>query len=287
MTLDKALRVGARRLEAAGIAGSDARPILAHVLGVGRDRLLLIGGQELTPEQLAAFDAALERRAQGTPVSHILGYRDFFNHRFKIGPQVLDPRPETEILVQQALNADFASVLDLGTGSGAILLSLLAARAQAEGLGSDLSTDALGLAAQNARAIGVVARCRFVRSDWFCAIEGRFDLIVSNPPYIAAAEMPGLARELAHEPRMALTDEADGLSAYRAIAAGAAAHLNPGGRLMVEIGPTQASAVCAIFAAAGLENIRVHPDLDGRDRVICGQFPQDRGAKATKARKTA
>lgn len=165
-------------------------------------------------------------------------------------------------------------MLDLGVGSGCILITLLAERSSATGLGVDLSEAACLQASANAVAHGVQDRAEIQRSDWFENIGGHFDLIVSNPPYIALDEMDGLSPEVReHEPRLALTDEADGLDAYRRIAAGAPDHLVPGGRLLVEIGPTQAQAVGALFDAAGLADIRVVPDLDGRDRVVGARMP--------------
>lgn len=265
-----------KALEAAGVDAPmrEAQLLVAAATGVARDRMAISLGEAADAGASARLAGMLAARAQHQPLSHILGHRDFFNHRFKVSAEVLDPRPETEALVAAALERNFARVLDLGTGSGAIILSLLAERPEAVGVASDLSADALAVARDNAEALGVAGRCDFVLSDWFAAIEARFDLIVSNPPYIAVGEMPGLAPELAFEPRMALTDEGDGLSAYRAIAAGARAHLEPGGRLMVEIGPTQGAAVAAIFAAAGLENISIRRDLDGRDRVVMGENPR-------------
>jgi release factor glutamine methyltransferase len=172
------------------------------------------------------------------------------------------------------LSYRYAKILDLGTGSGAILVTLLAERPLAHGLGTDISLAALAVARTNAESHGLAGRAKLQRSDWFDTIEGRFDLIVSNPPYIAAQEMPGLAPEVRlWEPEMALTDQADGLSAYRQITAGAPARLLSGGGLIVEIGATQAQAVSALFRAAGLEEVRVHPDLDGRDRVVSGRKP--------------
>lgn len=207
-------------------------------------------------------------------MSHLLGYRDFWSYRFKVTPDVLDPRPETETLIEAALAQPFDSVLDLGTGSGCILLTLLAERGGATGIGVDASPAALRVAEQNAAALGVADRCALEVSDWYAGVGGTFDLIVSNPPYIAAGEMSGLAPELSHEPRMALTDEADGLSCYRIITAGARAHLVPGGWLMVEIGPTQGAAVLQMFDAAGLTDVQIRTDLDGRDRVVIGRNPQ-------------
>jgi release factor glutamine methyltransferase len=188
---------------------------------------------------------------------------------------VLDPRPETETLVALALAEPFTRVLDLGTGSGCILVSLLAERHAAQGVGTDVSPAALLIAGENAAWHGVAERVILTPSDWFGDIGGQYDLIVSNPPYIAAHEMAGLSPEVRdHEPRGALTDEADGLTAYRAIAEGAGRFLVPGGRLLVETGPTQGPAVSRLFAGAGLEAVAVHPDLDGRDRVVSARRPR-------------
>jgi len=275
-TCQDLLRHGVTLLKDAGIddPARDARTLLAHALKIARGRLGLMLGDRAGEGADDRFTAMIRQRASHVPVSRIIGYRDFYGRRFAVGPAVLDPRPETECLVAQALDAPFRTALDLGTGSGCILLTLLAERPGASGVGTDLSPGALALAGENARALGVGDRLQLVESDWFGAVDGRFDLIVSNPPYIAAAEMPGLQPEVRdHDPRMALTDGGDGLGAYRAIAAGAPAHLAPAGRLMLEIGPTQAGAVQALLAAQGLADIRVWPDLDGRDRVVSARQP--------------
>lgn len=218
---------------------------------------------------------AVARRAKRVPVSQITGRRAFWTSEFRVTPDVLDPRPETEALICLALTEPFTRVLDLGTGSGCILLSLLKERPTATGVGTDISAAAVLVAGENAERMGVTKRVVLPLSNWFDDVGGQFDLIVSNPPYIAAEEMAGLAPEVRdHEPRAALTDEGDGLTAYRKIAAGAPDHLKPGGRLIVEIGPTQAAAVKALFAAAGLEDAAVHPDLDGRDRVVSAKAPE-------------
>ncbi len=265
-------RAAQLRLEKAGIAGAarDARLLLAHAAGLTAARLGTEMGEIAAPDIAARFEAMITRRGAREPVSHIIGKRLFFNHEFTVSSAVLDPRPETEALVLAALGARFERVLDLGTGSGAILLSLLAERDAATGLGTDLSEAALNVARENADRLGLAGRCDLQVSDWFADVTGRFDLIVSNPPYIAQDEMAGLAPELSHEPAMALTDGADGLSAYRAICQGALAHLAPGGRLMVEIGWTQGPQVAALMAAAGLQDVGILPDLDGRDRVVLG-----------------
>ncbi len=194
-----------------------------------------------------------------------------YDHEFKVTADTLDPRPETETLVAEALNAPFQKVLDLGTGTGAIVISLLAARPAAKGVATDLSETALAVARENAEAIGVADRLELAQSDWFSDVIGTYDLIVSNPPYIALDEMAGLAPELSHEPRMALTDEGDGLACYRVIAATARPHLTTGGRLLVEIGHMQGAAVASLFAQAGLEDVEILNDLDGRNRVVCGK----------------
>ena len=275
MNFHQAVKITRQRLEDADIPGTDATPLVLHALGMDglrySDYPLL--SQDLPPEAMARLDAALAARLARQPVSQIRGWRHFWNHRFIVTPDVLDPRPDTETLVAHALQDPFARVLDLGTGSGAILISLLAARPGASGTGTDLSLAALAVAEANARAIGVAAT--FLQCDWFQGVSGRFDLIVSNPPYIAAAEMAALDPEVRDwEPHLALTPGGDGLGAYRAITAGAGHHLEPGGRLMVEIGPTQGDAVAGMFAVAGLGDIAVLPDLDGRDRVVRARAPQ-------------
>jgi release factor glutamine methyltransferase len=218
------------------------------------------------------FDGLVTRRAAREPLSHLLGYRDFYKHQFEVSSDVLDPRPDTETLVEVALGTTFDRVLDLGTGSGCILLSLLAERRAAMGVGTDLSDAALSVAARNAEKLGVENQVSFIVSDWFAEVDSTFDLIVSNPPYIAVDEMGGLQPEVRdHEPRMALTDEGDGLACYRTIFVDAPAYLKMGGHLMVEIGPTQAGAVKVMMATGGFAKIRTIQDLDGRDRVVSGQ----------------
>lgn len=259
-------------LSTAGIDGAvrDARALVALATERRADRLTLDEHDTVTEAQQSQLKALVARRLAREPMSHILGTRHFFAHEFVVTRDTLDPRPETETLVLEALKGSFARVLDLGTGTGAILISLLAARPAAQGVASDVSEAALAVARQNAERIGVVDRVAFVKSDWLVEVRGVFDLIVSNPPYIALAEMPDLAPELAYEPRIALTDESDGLSAYRIIVMGAGAHLSTGGRLMVEIGWGQGAEVAALFVGAGFEQVEVLSDLDGRDRVVTG-----------------
>lgn len=273
MTRDEALRI----LKEAGVPdpATDVRRLFETAFLGTDEKADKQDRDHPNPQTLATFRRFIERRARREPVSHILGGRHFWKGWFKVTPDVLDPRPETETLVDLAVKEPFSRILDLGTGSGAILISLLIENPQATGVGTDISAEAILAAGANARLHDVADRLILPLSDWYDDIGGRFDLIVSNPPYIAAAEMAGLDPEVRdHEPRVALTDEADGLSAYRRIADGSRGHLTPGGRLIVEIGHTQAEAVHDIFRAANLENIEVHKDLGGRDRVVLGRAPQ-------------
>lgn len=269
------LAKGVRQLNDAGVpdAPHDARRLLAHAVGIEAGRLTLILPEPVTQEAEARFAALLQRRAGREPVSHLLGYREFYGRRFKVTRNVLDPRPETEILIEVALQDAFASVIDLGTGSGCILLTLLAEMPEARGVGTDLSEDACRVAEDNMHALDLGERAAILRTSWADGIEGQVDLVVSNPPYIGLDEMDGLSPEVHdHEPHMALTDGGDGLSAYREISQQAANLLRVGGRLIVEIGPTQAVAVAQMFADNGFEKVRVIQDLDGRDRVVSGEY---------------
>ena len=271
MKAQDALRRAIPRLQDAEIedAVRDARVLLAHALGIGHDRLTLKLQDDLTSPQAELYEAALVARMARQPVAQITGRRLFWGQSFRVTRDTLDPRPETETLVAEAIREPFLKMLDLGTGTGCILLSCLQGMPMARGLGTDISDAALQVAIGNARDLGLEARARFRRSDWFSDVTGAFDLIVSNPPYIAAGEMDGLAPEVRDwEPHLALSPGGDGLDAYRAIAQGAGARLMPGGRLMVEIGPTQGAIVSGMFAAAGLADIRVLPDMDRRDRVV-------------------
>jgi release factor glutamine methyltransferase len=276
MKAQDALRRAIPLLQDAGIedGSRDARVLLAHALGIGHDRLTLKLQDEMTGPQAALYDAALVARIARQPVAQITGRRLFWGQSFRVTRDVLDPRPETETLVAEALARPFLKVLDLGTGSGCILLSCLKGMPMARGVGTDISDAALQVAIGNTRDLGLEARARFRKADWFVGVTGAFDLIVSNPPYIAEDEMPDLAPDVRDwEPLQALTPGGDGLDAYRAIARGAGARLMPGGRLLVEIGPTQGAEVRELFAAAGLADIRILPDMDGRDRVVAAVKP--------------
>lgn len=264
------------RLAQAGVedAAGDARHLLAHALALPRDRLLLAIGEAPDALARARFEGFVARRAARQPVAQITGRRLFWGREFRVTPDVLDPRPETETLVAAALEAPFGRLLDLGTGSGCLIVTLLAERPQATGLGTDISPAALAVARDNAAAHGVAGRAGFQRADWFDGVAGRFDLIVANPPYIPAAELAGLAPEVrAWEPAVALSPGADGLAAVRAILAGAAARLLPGGRIVIEVGAGQAGAASALARAAGLAGVRALADLDGRARVVAAVAP--------------
>lgn len=256
-----------------GESGRAARALLAHALGMSPDRIIIEHDREVSDAEMELYEALIHRRLENEPVSRIIGRRMFWGRDFKITPEVLDPRPETEIIIAEALRGEAPErLLDLGTGSGILAVSLLAEWAGAEGTATDLSPGALKVARGNAETHGVAGRLRFVDADWFDGVEGMFDLIVANPPYIAEAEIAGLEPEVReHDPRIALTPGGDGLGAYRRIAQGIGPHLAPGGVLMVEIGPTQGAAVMALLEAAGLENVTLRPDMDGRARVVIGR----------------
>lgn len=271
-----ALAAAVPRLRAAGVedAPRDARLLLAHAMGIPPDRLTLHIGDLMTGPQVNSFDAAIAARAARKPLSQITGRRLFWGLPFRVTSDTLDPRPETEILVAEALAEPFAKVLDLGTGTGCILLALLSERPEATGLGLDISAPALAVARENAMTLGLSDRAFFAQSNWLGGLRGEFDLIVSNPPYISVDEMSGLSPEVRkHEPHMALTDFGDGLSAYRVIASTVPFCLGPNGRLLLEIGPTQGQVVASLLQAEGFHDIRILPDLDGRDRVVAARRP--------------
>lgn len=265
----------ALRAASAQLTATDARALLAHAMGIAPDRLTLHLPDPISDAALAAYQTAIAARLNHQPVAQIIGRRMFWRHEFIVTRDTLDPRPETEILVAEALRSPCLKVLDLGTGTGCILLSILASQPMAIGVGADISDAALQVAARNAAALGLEKRVQWVQSDWFSSIHDRFDLIVANPPYIAADEMEHLSQDVVQwEPHMALTPGGDGLAPYRVIAQAAGTRLIAGGRILLEIGPTQGAAVSALLLAQGFDSVRILPDLDGRDRVVCAQKPQ-------------
>lgn len=233
--------------------------------------------------RIAAFAA---RRAAGEPLSRICGRREFWSLDLAISPDVLDPRPETETIVEAAI-AELAErrgeplrVLDLGVGSGALLAAVLTEFPRAIGVGVDLSERAGRIARANLEALGLADRATIRRGDWGEGLEGAFDLIVSNPPYIRSGEIAGLDREVRdHDPRLALDGGEDGLRAYRALAPQTARLLDPVGRFFFEVGEGQGDAVGAILRAGGLEVTRVCPDLSGRARVVAGRRLRSSGGR--------
>lgn len=280
MRAQEALFQGVQELKTADVpdAARDARRLMAFALEIDPGRLTLALGDDISDAALKRFEAAIEKRSCRVPVSHITGVRAFFGREFQVSSCVLDPRPETELLVEIALQHPGERLLDLGTGSGAIAISVLAERLDMQGQAFDISVDALAVAGQNARVLGVSERLELKQSDWFEEAAGRYDLVLSNPPYITSAEMQDLQPEVFdHEPHIALTPypdaENDGLDPYRIITAQIGDFLAPGGLLAVECGPTQGLAIQAMFEAAELIDIQIHKDLDGRDRVVAGKMP--------------
>ncbi|MFQ5566653.1 MAG: peptide chain release factor N(5)-glutamine methyltransferase [Paracoccaceae bacterium] len=275
-TRAEAIARAVARLAGAGVPQPerDARLLYRWAANMDGTALSAALAGPATAREIGRFERAVEAREGRAPVSHLTGAREFWGRRFRVTPAVLDPRPETETLVAAALEGPpVRRVLDLGTGSGCILLSLLAEWPEARGVGTDISAAALVVSAQNARNLGVADRAELVTGDWCAGLDGRFGLIVSNPPYIAADEIARLAPEVRlHEPLAALSAGGDGLDAIRRIAAGVGPLLVPGGRLLVEIGPRQAAAARRILADAGLTVTAVLPDLDGRDRVVSAKI---------------
>ncbi len=257
------------------LPATEARLLLGHVLARPPVWLLAHDDAPLDEGALLAFASLVARRAGGEPVAYLLGYREFFGRAFEVSPAVLIPRPETELLVELAqanVGAGTpATILDLGTGSGCIAVTLALELPRASVTAVDASAIALELAGRNAQRHG--AAVRLLQSDWFSALGGeRFDLVLANPPYIAAADPHLASGDLRHEPVAALASGADGLDAIRRIVAGAPAHLAPGGQLWLEHGYDQAAAVRELFSAAGWTDIAQHRDLAGIVRVSGGRL---------------
>lgn len=265
---------GAERLAAAGIgsANLDARVLLARAMDVPSEALVFAAAPSTA--QLERYETLIARRESREPLAYVTGCKEFWSSTFEVGPGVLVPRPDTETLLDEVLRAfpDHAQpldVLDLGTGSGCLLIAFLSQYSQARGVGVDELDAALAWARRNADRNGVAQRCTWLRGGWAAAQERTFDVILSNPPYLAAAEHRDLAPEIArHEPREALFAGEDGLDAYRALAPVIAKSLRPGGWSGVEIGAGQQDRVCEIIAGAGLEIARVAPDLSGTPRCV-------------------
>lgn len=254
----------------------DAELLLADTLGVDRVGLYLRYDQPLTDEELAAYRRRVARRVKNEPVAYILGKAEFWSLSLKVAPAVLIPRPDTEVLVEEALvrGGDRARVLDVGTGSGAIVLALASERPDWSFAALDLSQEALQIAQENARRHEMDGRISFVHGDLAHLPEGPFDLIVANPPYVPRGELAGLMADVRdYEPVQALDGGEDGLDAYRALAAQAISRLAPGGCLLVEIGARQQNDVGRLFEEAGLVDVATRTDYAGIERVVSGRAP--------------
>lgn len=286
--LRQAFVAAAKRFREAGIETPelDARLLLCHAAGLSHETFMAEPAREIAQGVVAQFETMTKRRLDGEPISRIIGMREFYGRDFLIDRHTLDPRPDTETLIEAALDLVARNnqreaplrLLDLGTGTGCILLTLLAELPEVRGVGTDINANALAVASANAQRFGLAERAAFIVSDWFNSIEGCFDLILANPPYIASGEIAGLAREVKdHDPRLALDGGAGGLDAYRHIAAETAKFLRPNGAILVEIGVTQAGDVRDLFRAGGLgvDERSVRHDLSGRPRVICAGAARD------------
>ncbi len=276
MNYTEAFLMGMQKLKEAeiGEAQLDARLLLEEVCETDHNTLLCHGDREVSEEEEEQYRRALEQRAVHVPLQHLLGYQDFMGLRFQVNEHVLIPRQDTEILVEEAMRYlhDGMRILDLCTGSGCILLSLLHYSNDCEGTGVDISKEALQVAAQNAELLGIKAD--FLESNLYEKVTGKFDLLVSNPPYIERAVIPTLMEEVRkYDPYIALDGGEDGLDFYRRIIGGAQDYLKRGGQLLLEIGSEQAQAVSELLCEAGFKEIDVYKDFAGLDRVVSARLP--------------
>lgn len=282
-TIDEVRRAWAAKFGAAGIDSPelDARLLVGHALGLDHAALAAAAARRLTAKQANAVGALAERRLGREPVARIIGAKEFWSLSLAVNAATLVPRPETETLVEAALatvdrrgpRTQALRIVDLGTGSGAVLLALLSELPNAFGVGTDVSPGALALARDNARRLGLT-RAAFLACDMAAALRGPFDLVVSNPPYIARADIAGLAPEVRlFDPPLALDGGHDGLDSYRAIAAAAPLLLARDGAVIVELGSGQAEPVAALFAAAGLAPAAPRPDLNSVPRALVATRP--------------
>lgn len=276
MNYTEAFLLGMQKLKEAeiGEAQLDARLLLEEVCGTDHNTLLCHGDREVSEQEEEQYRKTIEQRAQHVPLQHILGYQDFMGLRFHVNEHVLIPRQDTEILVEEAMRYlhDGMRILDLCTGSGCILLSLLHYSNDCEGTGVDISKEALQVAALNAELLGIKAD--FLKSDLYEKVTGKFDLLVSNPPYIERKVIPTLMEEVReYDPYIALDGGEDGLDFYRRIIGGAQDYLKRGGQILMEIGSGQAQVVSELLREAGFKEIDVCRDFAGLDRVVSGRLP--------------
>lgn len=274
-TIRGLVAAAAEQLAEAGVETpeTDARLLMQHVSGMSHAQVLMEGDTPVDASQAHLYHEAVARRLQREPVSRITGTRGFWKSEFRLSPETLDPRPDSETVIESALKyaVDIPkSVLDLGTGTGCLLLSLLLEWPGARGIGVDISMDAIATARYNAKNLGLEDRVDFVTGDWAdYAANIEFDIVVSNPPYISAAEMADLAPEVAFfDPLTALLGGEDGLEAYRGIISRLPGWLKKGGWALFEIGHTQAKPVRELLAKAGFDVVQTVPDLSGSDRVV-------------------
>lgn len=275
MTYREAYQLGRDQLTAAGIneAELDARLLLEYVCGTDRNRLIVYGGEPVQEEELQRYQKLLARRADRIPLQHLTGVQSFMGLDFLVNEHVLIPRQDTEILVEEVLRHlhDGMHVLDLCTGSGCILISLMRYSNDCQGLGVDISLEALTVAEENAKRLVPEERLKFIESDLYERVEGMFDVIVSNPPYIPTKVIESLMPEVReHEPRLALDGSEDGMIFYRRIINESRAHLKGGGMLFFEIGYDQGTAVRELMERAGYLEVKVSKDYSGLDRVVSG-----------------
>ena len=271
MTVQELLTASQAKLRECGISDPvrDARLLLADCLELRTQNLNLLDNSCISEIKISKFWRMINERCKRKPVSKILGYRSFWGRDFEINENVLDPRGDTETLIELILDYNFENMLELGTGSGAIAITVLAERPEVTCVATDISQYALNTARTNSKRHGVQSRLKLLYSNWFDKISGSFDIIVSNPPYISSKEYAQLSAEvLKYDPKISLTLGGDGLEAYREILSQALEKLSKNGHIFLEIGYTQANAVGHLFKEAGFQQIKVHKDLGSRDRVI-------------------
>lgn len=283
INVEDAFHILRKWFEKSGIetASLDARVLLSEILDISHVQFISSPNRQIEEKDHAALQTAAQKRMKRQPLSHILGRREFFSRDFIVSPHTLTPRPDSEIVVETALQhlhglmkkKGDLRILDLGTGTGCLLLTLLAECDGVSGTGVDLSEEALVIAKKNARDLGLHSRCTFLAGDWFEPVEGKFDVVISNPPYIPSSDIEGLQDEVRlYEPRLALDGGSDGLDPYRHIIAKAHDYLNLEGSLILEIGADQYEGVSAIFAEheqnSGISHVACEKDIAGRNRCV-------------------